>query len=377
MNPTRLLVVDDSRTIRRALEFILAPRGFDLAFAVDGREALEQATEFQPDLVLLDYVLPDMRGPDVCAALAAMPGTAQTPVILVSAKGASIRQAYQDARNVVSYVTKPFKPEVVLSVVENALARERPGPMETTPQAALDDAGITTAAAHGPGGRPPTLDGIFSTLLEQLEDAAATEAAPCNQDSNRWARVNVPLRRASETLQGIGQDDPRGDVPPVHLGRDGALIDVAAALLESHRLLCTAALALADTLPSGPGEAPTALVAVARDDVRSESLAPVAGETGTFWIDRDFHLLPWIVRLVRPQLLVCLAGSDRALEAAAAAVPCDGLRPIVHGAPAAPLDEAWKSFERIEDLDEIGAVLRAPTTSTDESTLDEWEVVAL
>src|SRR5690606_14382641 len=96
-----------------------------LEFAADGAEALALAASFSPDLILLDYVLPDMRGPDVCAALSATHASAATPVILVSAKGASIRQAYQDAQNVVSYITKPFKPAVVQAVVENALARVR------------------------------------------------------------------------------------------------------------------------------------------------------------------------------------------------------------------------------------------------------------
>ncbi|MBY0274500.1 response regulator, partial [Candidatus Binatia bacterium] len=127
MNGSRILVVDDSLTIRRALELILKPLGYELDFAADGAQALERATAFVPDLILLDYVLPDMRAPDVCAALAATPSTAFTPIILVSAKGASIRQAYQDASNVVSYITKPFKPQVVASVVQNALARARAG----------------------------------------------------------------------------------------------------------------------------------------------------------------------------------------------------------------------------------------------------------
>ena len=127
MSTSRILIVDDSATIRRALELILKPLGYELDFAADGAQALERAGAFTPELILLDYGLPDMRAPDVCAALAATPTTAFTPIILVSAKGASIRQAYQDAQNVVSYITKPFKPQVVASVVQNALARAKSG----------------------------------------------------------------------------------------------------------------------------------------------------------------------------------------------------------------------------------------------------------
>ena len=68
MSSARILVVDDSLTIRRALELILKPLGYELDFAADGAQALERATAFTPNLILLDYVLPDMRAPDVCAA---------------------------------------------------------------------------------------------------------------------------------------------------------------------------------------------------------------------------------------------------------------------------------------------------------------------
>src|SRR5215831_11793880 len=194
MGAARILIVDDSLTIRRALEFILKPHGYALDFAADGREALDRAAAFGPDLVLLDYVLPDMRGPDVCAALSAMYETASTPVILVSAKGASIRQAYQDAQNVVSYITKPFKPEVVIAVVANALSRGRPTQSAPAPAA---PAAMPRPGAPAPYGGPPpsrdtqspaaadsgrnpppvTVEETFSVLLNQLEDAFAADAA--------------------------------------------------------------------------------------------------------------------------------------------------------------------------------------------------------
>jgi len=185
MNAMRILIVDDSLTIRRALELILKPIGYELDFAADGAQALERATAFTPHLILLDYVLPDMRAPDVCAALAATPSTAFTPIILVSAKGASIRQAYQDAQNVVSYITKPFKPQVVASVVQNALARARAGASAggeraslAAPRSApsfareipeLRRTRVTDDAAAQP--TPASVEQAFAALLAQLEGA--------------------------------------------------------------------------------------------------------------------------------------------------------------------------------------------------------------
>ncbi len=123
----RVLGVDDSLTIRKALEIVLKPAGYDLELAVDGADALAKAKSFKPDVILLDFILPDMRGSEVCQHLALDPETAHIPVILVSAKGAEIRQAYRDARNVVSYIAKPFKPQVVTSILAEVLAKTAAG----------------------------------------------------------------------------------------------------------------------------------------------------------------------------------------------------------------------------------------------------------
>lgn len=123
----RILGVDDSLTIRKALEIVLKPAGYDLELAVDGADALAKAKSFKPDVILLDFILPDMRGSQVCQHLALDPETANIPVILVSAKGAEIRQAYRDAGNVVSYIAKPFKPQVVTGIVAEVLAKTAAG----------------------------------------------------------------------------------------------------------------------------------------------------------------------------------------------------------------------------------------------------------
>lgn len=123
----RVLGVDDSLTIRKALEIVLKPAGYELELAVDGADALAKAKSFKPAVILLDFILPDMRGSEVCQHLALDPETAHIPVILVSAKGAEIRQAYRDARNVVSYIAKPFKPQVVTSIVSEVLAKTAAG----------------------------------------------------------------------------------------------------------------------------------------------------------------------------------------------------------------------------------------------------------
>ena len=114
--------VDDSATIRKAMELVLDPADYDLELAASGSEAVAKAIEFQPQVILLDFILPDMRGADVCQKLSEDPTTAGIPVVLISAKGAEIRQAYDNIPSVVSYITKPFTPAGVTSVIDEAIA---------------------------------------------------------------------------------------------------------------------------------------------------------------------------------------------------------------------------------------------------------------
>src|SRR5690606_28835970 len=243
-------------TIRRALEMILKPLGYELDFALDGAQALERATALRPDLILLDYVLPDMRAPDVCSALAANPATAHTPIILVSAKGASIRQTYQDADNVVSYITKPFKPQVVASVVENALARGRaaaatprePGHATTlrSPVAARVEPSTARAGeARSQVAAPANVEQAFAALLSQLEGAICEDAALRGSSRAPLPGITPRLRGAAERLNDVAQHLNGESLVPYRRREDGSFANIAATLLEAHRYLCEAAILLA------------------------------------------------------------------------------------------------------------------------------------
>lgn len=148
---TRILGVDDSLTIRKALELVLKPAGYNLELATSGAEAIEKAKEFRPAILLLDFILPDMRGTEVCRHLAADPETAAIPVVLISAKGAEIRQAYQDVGNVVNYITKPFTPEDVTGIVSEVLSRVE----EVAPEVPEQVAAPIAAAPEAPVVSPP------------------------------------------------------------------------------------------------------------------------------------------------------------------------------------------------------------------------------
>ena len=81
----KILLVEDSRAIRLENERVLIEAGYEVICAEDGQRALQLAGERQPDLILLDLLLPKMGGPEVLEYLKSNPGTAQIPVVVLSA----------------------------------------------------------------------------------------------------------------------------------------------------------------------------------------------------------------------------------------------------------------------------------------------------
>ncbi len=143
MPKTVILAADDSVTVRKLIEISLKPDDFELHFAVDGRECLAKAAALKPSLLLLDYILPDMKGLDICHSLLGKPETRDIPVLLISGNGAAIRQTYENASNVADYLTKPFAPNVLSAVVGHLLAN---GGKKKAEQAEAQELAATAAA---------------------------------------------------------------------------------------------------------------------------------------------------------------------------------------------------------------------------------------
>ncbi|MBS2018388.1 MAG: response regulator [Deltaproteobacteria bacterium] len=129
MGRARILVVDDSPTIRRVVSAILERHGYDPSHASDGEDALEALTsgDVKADLVLLDFVMPRMNGYQFCRALRAHPELALTPVVLMSAKSDRIRDQFVQQTGALDAITKPFDAQALVAVVDNVLHRVSSG----------------------------------------------------------------------------------------------------------------------------------------------------------------------------------------------------------------------------------------------------------
>lgn len=117
-----ILVVDDTRVSLRFLARILTRHGYSVRPALNGRQAISSAREEPFDLILLDIIMPDMSGYEVCEQLKADEQTRDTPVIFISALDEVVDKVKAFTSGGVDYITKPFQSEEVLARVETHLA---------------------------------------------------------------------------------------------------------------------------------------------------------------------------------------------------------------------------------------------------------------
>lgn len=119
----RILVVDDSPTIRKVVASILTRHHFEPIVASDGLEALELLGAAGADLVLVDFVMPRMNGYQFCMTLRQNEALAKLPVVLMSAKGDKIRGKFVEQTGALDAITKPFDARGLVAVVESALKK--------------------------------------------------------------------------------------------------------------------------------------------------------------------------------------------------------------------------------------------------------------
>ncbi len=130
MTQQRILVVDDEEDLRKVLEFNLRNAGFTILSAATGREALEIAERERPDLILLDVMLPDMQGTQVCQQIKTSAELKDIPVVMVTARGEEIDRVVGFELGVDDYIVKPFSVrEVILRV--RAILKRTNTPEET------------------------------------------------------------------------------------------------------------------------------------------------------------------------------------------------------------------------------------------------------
>lgn len=121
----RVLIVDDDLDICRYVEVNLALDGYEVAIANDGNDGFKKALELQPDLVLLDVMMPGVDGTELCRRLRSDPRTLSTPIIFLTAKSQSTDKIMGLSAGADDYIAKPFDPPELAARVRSALRRTR------------------------------------------------------------------------------------------------------------------------------------------------------------------------------------------------------------------------------------------------------------
>ena len=124
MTSARILIADDEPAITLSLEFLFHNAGFDTQIARDGEEALRSARAFQPDLIVLDLMLPRLSGLEVCRTLRADPQQRALKVLMLTARGAANDLMRAEAAGVDAYQVKPFSTHDLLLQVRRLLRTE-------------------------------------------------------------------------------------------------------------------------------------------------------------------------------------------------------------------------------------------------------------
>ena len=122
----KVLIVEDETAVVTLLRYNLEHQGFEVEAVSDGEEALVAIEENPPDLVLLDWMLPQLSGIEVCRQLRRKPATKQLPIILLTARGEEADTVRGLESGADDYVTKPFSPAELTARVHALLRRSRP-----------------------------------------------------------------------------------------------------------------------------------------------------------------------------------------------------------------------------------------------------------
>lgn len=119
----KLLYVEDEADIREIAEYALEDEGFEIVFCESGERAMEQAGDFQPEVILLDVMMPGMDGPTTLKNLRGVPGLQSTPVIFLTAKVQPNEIQDFIALGAIDVIPKPFDPMTLADQIREVLSR--------------------------------------------------------------------------------------------------------------------------------------------------------------------------------------------------------------------------------------------------------------
>lgn len=204
---SRVLVIDDSQTLRKVVCSILARHGYETVAAPDGQSALEMLSTESVNLVLLDFVMPRMNGYQFCRELRANGAWRELPVVLMSAKAERIRDQFMRQTGAIDAITKPFDARGLIAVVEGALQRKAEGRAPPVPDGSEMEG--EEVLSRTPDSMPPA-----SVVLGRPQDSARGRAELAAVLADALAPALKSAQPADLASQGSLQRLLEGAMPP-------------------------------------------------------------------------------------------------------------------------------------------------------------------
>jgi two-component system phosphate regulon response regulator PhoB len=213
----KILIVEDHKPLRSLLSFLLSSAGYETFETADAISAMDEANRQQPDLVLLDWHLPDMEGIKLLRLWRAEEATARIPVIMVSGKADEVDRVAGLKAGADDYVTKPFGRDELLARVQAVLRRTGAAPAPTDQDVrrfeglSLDVRSLRVTAGEKPVHLGPIEFKMLNLFMTQPERVLSR-----SQIVDRVWRINahvdertvdVHIRRLRMALKDVGHDD--------------------------------------------------------------------------------------------------------------------------------------------------------------------------
>jgi len=126
LSAIKVLLVDDSKTIRRTAENLLGTTGCKVVTAVDGFDALSKVVKENPDIIFIDVMMPRLDGYETCSMIRSNEQYSNTPVVMLSSKSSFCDKARGDVVGANAYLTKPFAREELVDAISMYAARGKP-----------------------------------------------------------------------------------------------------------------------------------------------------------------------------------------------------------------------------------------------------------
>ena len=184
----KVLVIDDSLMLLSFVKEILSEANCDVATAATAGEGLAAAANDPPDLILLDYVLPDMKGDEVCERLMESRATASVPIVYMSGFGADLQPDQIKNANVIGSLNKPFTSDLLIKTVEKYMPKDPNEPAYAENEKLVEEE-QSPASADAPWAAP---------VWPQDEQAPQPESEPVAADEPIWPEP-VPAPEAAQS----------------------------------------------------------------------------------------------------------------------------------------------------------------------------------